>query len=104
MGLNIEEKKIALQYIVNGADFMLIPSVELCNLIVNNSPETMGINGVLKQIILSKKPIRLDPETVKKYCLGNLDRKNTWLFDQSHIKVVPSQFKKPVNIKPKKEK
>ena len=102
-GLTIEERRIAYQYAVNGADFMFEPSPELCSKIVQGCPESIGINHVMTAIILQRKPIRLDSETVKKYCDGSLDIRNTWLFDNGNIRVVAPQFKKPVKLKSKEE-
>ncbi len=98
-GLTEKEKQQALVYIKNGADFMFVPSTELCAMLINDSPQTRGINQVMTSILLEMKPIRLDPNIVKKYCRGTLDRNNTWLFDQGNIKVVPHQFKKEVKLK-----
>lgn len=98
-GLTLEERKMALQYALNGADFMFEPSPELCTKIIQSCPESIGINRVMTTIILQKNPIRLDSEMVKSYCVGTLDKKNTWLFDNGNIRVVPSQFKKPVKLK-----
>ena len=102
-GLTPEEKRTALQYVLNGADFSFQASPELCNKMVQGCPEAVGINYVMTAIILQRKPIRLDPEMVRKYCLGTLDRNNTWLFDNGDIKVVPPRLKKPVKLKPKEE-
>lgn len=103
-GLTIEEKKIALQYAVNGADFMFEPSSELCSKISQGCPESIGINDVMTAIILQRKSIRLDSNMIIKYCRGLLDKNNTWLFNNGNIKVVPSQLKKTVNLKPKEDK
>ena len=103
-GLTLEEKTIAFQYARNGADFMFDPSCELCNKIVQGCPESIGINHVLVSIILQRKSIRLDSEMVMKYCRGTLDINNTWLFNNGNIRVVPSQLKKEVKLKPKEDK
>ena len=103
-GLTLEEKRTAFQYAMNGADFMFMPSPELSSKIVQGCPESIGINHVMTAIILQGKPIRLDSEMVKKYCAGTLDKKNTWLFNNGNIKVVPSQFKQPVKLKTEEEK
>ena len=103
-GLTPEEKVMALTYITNGADFIFEPSPELCNKIALGCPESVGINNVMTAIILQRKPIRLDSKMIKKYCKGTLDRKNTWLFNNGNIKVVPHQFKQPVKLKPKEDK
>jgi hypothetical protein len=103
-GLTPEEKQTAFQYALNGADFSFEASPELCSKIVQGCPEATGINHVLTAIILSRKPVRLDPEMIKRYCKGILDRNNTWLFDNGNIKVVPPRLKKPVKLKPKEKK
>ena len=102
-GLTPEEKRMALQYALNGADFMFEPTSELCNKIVLGCPEAVGINDVMTAIILQRKPIRLDSEMIIKYCRGTLDRRNTWLFDNGNIKVVPCQLKKEVKVKTKED-
>jgi len=72
-GLTPEEKQMAYQYALNGADFMFEPSPELCSKIVQGCPEVIGINNVMTAIILQRKPIRLDSQMVIKYCSGVLD-------------------------------
>lgn len=102
-GLTLEEKLQALLYAKRGADFMFIPSANLCAEAAMGSPETIGINKTLVAILLTKKPIRLDTRTVVKYCMGTLDRNNTWLLDHGDIKVVPPQYKKPEIVKQKEK-
>ena len=103
-GLTLEEKKTAWQYALNGADFMLEPTRGLCDKIIKGSPEAISINHILASIILQRKPIRLDSDMICKYCKGTLDKNNTWLFDNSNIKVVPHRLKKPVNLRQKDNK
>ena len=103
-GLKEQEKQQALVYVKNGADLMFVPSSELCIMLVNNSPQTQGINKVMTALLLERKPVRLDPNIIIKYCCGTLDRNNTWLFDNGNIKVVPRQFKKEVKLKSEEEK
>ncbi len=103
LGLTAEERQMALSYAYGGADFMFIPSSDLCEMVAKGSPETIEINDVLTAILLTMKPIRLDADTVIKYCHGTLDNKNTWLFDHGDIKVVSHRYKKPSLIKPEKE-
>ena len=103
LGLTPEEKKMALQYAQNGADFMFVPSTELCTMIAKGAPETSEINEVLTSILLTREPIRMDSTTIVKYCIGNLDSKNSWLLDHGDIKVVPHQLKKPELVKPKED-
>ena len=103
-GLTVEEKKIAYNYALNGADFMFDPSPELCIKMVQGCPESVGINQVLTTIILQRKPIRLDSKMVMRYCKGTLDEKNTWLFNNGNIRVVPPQLKEPVKLKTKEKK
>jgi len=102
-GLSPEEKQQALIYAYNGADFTLAPTTELCEKIIKGSIEAKGINRVMIAILLQKKPIRLDSNTVIQYCKGALDKNNTWLFNNSNIRVVPPRYKKPVKLKPKEE-
>ena len=102
-GLTLEERDMALRYALNGADFMFIPTPELCNQIVQGCPQAVGINIIMTAIILQRKPIRLDSKMIIKYCMGTLDKKNTWLFDNGNIKVVPDHLTQPVKLKPKKD-
>ena len=102
-GLTAEEKRMAHQYALNGADFMFEPSSELCSGLIHGCPESIGINQVMTTIILERKPIRLDSQMIIKYCNGTLDKKNKWLFDNGNIKVVPHQLKQPELLKPKEE-
>ena len=102
-GLTIEERNIALEYARNGADFMFIPSVWLCNMMSQGSPETIDINPTILSIMLTREPIRLDTATVVKYCRGTLDSKNTWLLDHGDIILVPHRLKKLELVKNKEE-
>ena len=92
--LNQQERSDALRYAYNGATFMFIPSEQLLNMIIADAPETKDINKTLRIILLNKKPIRMEVETIVKYCVGTLDINNTWLLDHGDVKVVPHQFKK----------
>ena len=92
MGLLEEERRIALQYAVNGATFMFIPSGDLAQKVCNGSPEAEGIATVFRIMILKKEPIRLETDLIIQYCQGTLDRKNTWLLDHGDIKVIPKKF------------
>lgn len=103
MKFNESEKNIALKCAANGCDFMFIPSTDLCEKIVKGDSRAKGINKAMTTIILKRNPIRLDTEMVIKYCLGTLDKKNTWLFDNGDIEVVPPRFKKPTQLKEKEE-
>ena len=103
MGLTVEEKQRALNYAFGGADFMFIPSPWLCEMIAKGTPKTIEINKVLVSVLLTRKPIRLDTNTVIDYCNGELDDNNTWLLDHGDIKVVPPKYKKPDLVKSKEE-
>ena len=103
MSFTEEEKRQALTYAANGADFMFIPSSDLCKKIISGSEETQGINQTMTAILLEKKPIRLDPTMIIRYCRGTLDKKNTWLFNNGYIKVVPHQYKKSKKLKEDKK-
>jgi len=98
-GLTPEEKQRALTYLKNGADFAFEPSQELCNMLIADSDTTEGINDVLTAILLERKPIRLDPNTVEKYCKGTLDKNNTWLFNHGNIRAVAPRYKKEVKLR-----
>jgi hypothetical protein len=103
-GLTQEERQAALTYALNGADFMFMPSPELRGQIVQGHPGSIGINDVMTAIILQGKPIRLDSKMIIKYCKGSLDRKNTWLFDNGDIKVVPDHLTQPKLVRTEEDK
>ena len=90
--LTAEEKNIALNHASNGATFMFIPNHHLCSKIVQSAPETQDIAKSKKIALLENKPIRMETETIVKYCRGTLDCKNSWLLDQGDIQVIPHQF------------
>ena len=90
--LSIEEKKQALQWAANGATFMFIPEDRLVNMVVVDSLEARGISKAVKLAILSKDPIRMETTTIVEYCMGVLDRKNSWVLDHGDLKVVPARF------------
>jgi hypothetical protein len=92
MSLTLREKQTAIQYALNGATFMFLPSVKLCNVVAQNNLRAKGMNKVLKYALLQRKPLRLDSEMILKYCNGTLDIDNSWVLDQGDIKVVPPQF------------
>jgi hypothetical protein len=103
-GLTPEEKNIAVTYALNGADFMFIPSSDLCNKIIMGCPQAVGINDVMTAIILEGKPIRLDSMMIIEYCAGSLDKKNTWLFDNGNIKAVPQHLEQPKLVRTEEDK
>ena len=45
-GLTPEEKQMAYQYALNGADFMFEPGHMLCSKVIQGCPESIGINNV----------------------------------------------------------
>lgn len=92
MGLTLEERNKALEFLDKGAEFMFIPSTSLIDKVVIGHPSTSEINSALKILIMERKAIRLSQNMVKKYCKGILDVKNSWLLDQGDLKVVPNQF------------
>lgn len=90
--LNEKEKKMLLEFLKNGAEFMFIPSSFLCEMIAADREETIGINSQLKLYILEKKQIRLSEDIIQKYCIGTIDPKNKWVLDNGDIKVIPDRF------------
>jgi PhoPQ-activated pathogenicity-related protein len=92
MSLTEEERKRAIEYANNHAEFMFMPTPELREKIVYNHPMTVGIIDPLRTFVLEGKPIHITAEMVVQYCKGTLDINNTWLFDQGHIKVIPQRL------------
>jgi len=92
MALTEDEKRQALRYAANGAQFYFLPSAELRNRVANGDPETVDLCSALQVPILKMEALRLDEDMVISYCQGTLDRRNTWVLDQGDIKVVPKQF------------
>jgi len=90
--LNREERIQALQWAKNGATFMFMPQEKLISMIILDAPGTKDINKVLKYTLLQKKPIRMETKTIVEYCMGTLDRNNSWVLDHGDIKVIPPQF------------
>jgi len=82
---------------------MFRPSTNLCNMITTGSTETAELNQTLVAILLTKRPIRLDTDTVIEYCRGTLDYRNTCLFDHGDIEVVSPKYKKPELVKQEEE-
>ena len=88
MGLTKEERIKAKQFAANGAQFMFIPSSNLCAMIAQGHILTQGLNKFLMQNLLEKKAIWIESEMLIKYCNNKLDKKNTFLFDNGDIKVI----------------
>ena len=93
MSFTEEEKIIAINCARNGCDFMYIPSVSLCERIIQGDYRTKRIHRVIVATLLKRQTMRLDTNMVLKYCAGTLDKNNTWIFDNGDIKVVPPRFK-----------
>lgn len=87
-----QEKKVVLEYLEKGAEFMFVPTSFLCDLVSKGDEKTDGINKQLKIYILEKKPIRLSEDIIKKYCNGGIDLKNKWVLDNGDIKIIPNRF------------
>ena len=93
MSLTEQEKKEALRYAINGADFMFIPSVKLMETVARGEhPYVQSLPHVFSYTLLRKLPIKIKNDMVVKYCLGTLDNKNTWILEQGDIKVTPHKF------------
>jgi hypothetical protein len=92
MSLTAEEKKQAIAYAANDAQFFFLPTPELRTMMVKGHPMTTGIIDPLKGFLMDGKAVKLTPKMVLDYCTGRLDKKNTWLLDQGHIKVSPPKI------------
>jgi hypothetical protein len=92
MALTEDERKRAIEYALNGAQFQFLPSQRLVNMVSKGSSETEDVNVVFRIMIMKKEPIRLQTSMIMKYCKHKLDRQNTWLLDQGDIKVIPRKF------------
>lgn len=89
MGLTEQERKKALEYAYNGADFMFSAPPELRQMIINDNPRTEKIEKNLKLFLLDGKAVALETDMVIRYCNHQLDENNTWLFDHGNIHIIP---------------
>jgi len=92
MSLTAQEKILAKQYALNGAEFMFVPTTSLRNKIANGAADAQKMCKGCALALLSMKPVRLDSNMVIRYCNNDLDIKNTWVLDQGDIKVIPARF------------
>ena len=92
MALTEEERKQAIEYALNGAQFQFLPSQLLANMVTKDSFKTEGVNVIFRIMIMRREPIRLKTSLIMKYCKYKLDKQNTWLLDQGDIKVIPKRF------------
>jgi len=94
MSLTEQETRQALQYAVNGAMFMYRATDKMSMEILGGSPVVKGMVPFVQQMLMTRQWINLDSNTVIEYCKKTLDSRNTYVLDNSDIKVIPE----PVNI------
>ena len=89
MSLTEDERRQALTYAINGAMFMFRATDNLALEMVNGGQSSEGMIRCLPEMLMTRKWINLDNNTVIKYCRNTLDRKNSYILDNSDIKVIP---------------
>jgi hypothetical protein len=92
MSFTEDESKMALQYAVNGAMFMYRASIKLSNEILNCGPASNGLPEFVKIMLIKRDWINIDSGMVSKYCKKNLDSRNSYIFDNGDIKVIPEKL------------
>lgn len=92
MSFTQEEAQQALTYAKNGAMFMFRATEKLSNEIVNGGPATEGLVLFVQEMLMTREWINLNNKTVIKYCNKTLDGKNTYVLDNSDIKVIPEPW------------
>ena len=97
MSFTEEESRTALTYARNGAMFMYRASDKLAAEIIKGCPSSNGIPEFLQGMMITREWISIDEVMVIKYCLKTLDSKNTYVFDNGDIKVIPEPYN-PIKI------
>ena len=97
MSFTEEEANQALTYAKNGAMFMFRPSEKLSNETIRGGPASTGMTEFMQQMIIKREWINIDSEMVIKYFTKSLDSRNSYLFDNGDIKVIPEPWN-PIKI------
>ena len=97
MAFTEDEAKRALTYARNGAMFMFRASESLSSEILQGAPSSTGMPKLMQGMMMTREWINIDSEMVIKYCLKTLDGKNTYVFDNGDIKVIPEPYN-PIKI------
>lgn len=92
MSFTKDEATTALLYAHNGAMFMYRSDIYLSAKILSGDTTSDGMSDMVKEMLISRTWINIDSAMVIKYCLKNLDKKNTYIFDNGDIKVIPEPF------------
>jgi len=95
MSLTVEERQQAITYAANGAMFMFRATDKFALEITNGGQASVGLPKFLQIMLMKREWINLDNKTVIKYCNNTLDRRNTYVLENSDIKVIPE----PIDIK-----
>jgi hypothetical protein len=94
MSLTLDERQQALTYAINGAMFMFRATIKFASEMASGGPASEGMIRCIPEMLMTRQWINLDNDTVIKYCNRTLDKKNTYVLDNSDIKVIPE----PIDI------
>jgi hypothetical protein len=97
MSFTEEEARTALTYARNGAMFMYRANEKLAAEVLKGGPSSTGMPKLMQGMIMTREWINIDSEMVIKYCLKTLDSKNSYVFDNGDIKVIPEPYN-PIKI------
>ena len=92
MAFTEEEASQALTYARNGAMFMYRANEKLATEILQGDPPSKGMPKIMQGMVMTREWINIDSEMVIKYCSKTLDSKNTYVFDNGDIKVIPEPY------------
>jgi hypothetical protein len=91
--VQISEASQVKQFMDKGATFMFIPSAGLVEMVAKNEhPFIKSMPYTFRYVIMRNEPIRIEGAMALHYYLGQLDIKNSFLFDRGDIKVIPDRF------------
>lgn len=92
MAFTEEEARQATTYAHNGAMFMYRAGEKFAKEASLNAETVAGMSDYMKMMLMTREWINIDSEMVIKYCKRELDRRNTYAFDNGDIKVIPERW------------
>ncbi len=80
--------------------FYLIPSPELCEMVIKNEhPCVKSLPSSYKILFAQKTPVYIDNKMVLDYIEGKLDTKNSFILSHGEIRVIDNSYKIAKEIK-----